>query len=428
MSETPQGKGMTRTELAEFVAAQVKQFIGTEMAGLIQQNIEASVAPLRQKVTDWGARIVGGGGASKDLTREPGVALARCVRATAAAKHQGSGPDGAVSILRMWGDTDLADSWASARQKALAAGDATAGGFLVPTEFSQDFIAYLRSVAVMRKLGVPTITMSSGTLKIGKGTAGATASYIGENTNAPKSQLATGQIELTFKKLACLTPVSNDLTRYSSPGSDVIVRNDLTAAMALKEDSMFIRGNGTDGSPRGLSYWAPAANKIAANVTMSLQNTVADLGKLMQQLMGADIPMLKPVWIFAPRIYNYLVTLLNTQGNFVFRDELTQAKTLWGYPFGVTNGVPTNLNTTGAGSNDESEVYFFDVAQAIIGEAQNMLVDASSEAAYYDGSQVQAAFSLDQTVIRAIAEHDFAMRYAGAVALLTGVDWAPGSV
>lgn len=418
---------MTRAELAEFVSNQVKEFVGNQMADLIRKNVEESVAPLREKVTNWSEKITAGMSKPVAKTREPGIALARCVRATAASKFHGMGVDGAVNILRNWGDTDLADEWADARKKALAAGDATAGGFLVPTQFSQDFIALLRSATVMRKLGVPTLQLPTGTIKIGKATAGATAGYIGENTNAPKSQLATGQITLTFKKLACLTPVSNDLLRYSSPGADTIVRNDLIAAMAVTEDGAFIRGNGMDGSPRGLNFWAPNANKIASNGTVSNQNTASDLGKLMQQLMGADIPMVKPCWIMAPRTRNYLITLQNTNGAFVYKDEMAGG-TLWGYPYGITTGVPTNLDTSAAGNLNESEIYFVDVMQGIIGEAETIMVDASQEAAYNDGSTVQAAFSLDQTVVRALAEHDFVMRYDKAVAVLTQVTWQPGSV
>lgn len=418
---------MSRTQLGEFVSAQIRDYLGKELADVVRKSIEETVAPLRQQVTDWGAKITSGAAPAKKVEREPGLALARCLRATAAAKFQGGGADSAVKILRQWGDADLADIWSEARQKALAAGDATAGGFLVPVQFSQEFIQLLRSATVMRKLGVPTLPLPTGTVKIGKATAGTTAGYIGENTNAPKSQLATGQLTLTFKKLACLTPVSNDLLRYSSPGADAIVRNDLIAAMTLREDAAFIRGNGTDGSPKGVYYWVPAANRILANATVNLQNVATDLGKLMQQLMGADIPMTNPVWIMAPRIKNFLITLQNSQGNFVFKDEMVQG-TLWGYRYAVTTGIPTNLDATGSATNDESELYFLDASQCVIGEAENLTVDASQEAAYYDGNSVQAAFSLDQTVVRALAEHDFAMRYEGAGAILTGVDWAPGSV
>lgn len=426
MSE--QKQGMTRQQLADFVSGQIKDYIGKELADKVKENIASAVEPLRQQVTSWGEKITGKSESkATKIEREPGMALARCIRATAAAKFRQQGPEGAISILKQWGDNDLAEKWAEAREKALSVGDATAGGFLVPTQFSQDFIALLRSATVMRKLGVPTLQLPVGTIKLPKQTAGATAGYIGENSNAPKSQLAVGQITLTFKKLAVLTPVSNDLLRYSSPGADTIVRNDLIAAMALKEDAAFLRGDGTDGSPKGLKNWVNAGNKIDANTTVNNQNVATDLGKLMQKLMEADIPMTSPRWVMAPRVKNFLMTLQNSQGNWVYKDEMSGG-TLWGYPYAITTGVPTNLDYTGAATNDESEIYFFDAAQCVIGEAENLSVDASQEAAYHDGNSVQAAFSLDQTVVRALAEHDFVVRYEKAIALLQGVDWAPGSV
>jgi len=429
MSET---KTMTRPELSEFVSATVRGMLGSEMADLIRENIEKAVGPLRQQVTDYGAKIASA--ASPYVARperEKGLALARCVRAVAAAKLNGSGVEGAVGILRTWGDTDLAEAWVAARQKALTAGDATAGGTLVPTQFSTDFIELLRSVAVMRKLGVTTLPLPVGNITLPKATGGATAGYIGETSsdNIAKSQLSTGDISLKFKKLAVLTPISNSLLRYSSPGADAIVRNDLLAAMAVKEDGAFIRGQGSDASPKGLYWWAPGGNRIAANTTVNAQNVATDLGKLIEKLLSADVPMIKPAWILAPRVYAFLVTVQASATSwFMYRDEMVQNKTLWGYPFAITTGVPTNLDATGAGNNDESELYFFDAGQAIIGEAEGVMVDTSSEAAYHDGSAVQAAFSKDQTVVRAIAEHDFAMRHDLATAVLTGVDWKPGSI
>ena len=429
-------KVMTRGQLAEMVQAQVKDFIGAELAELIRKNIEEAVTPLRQKMTSWGEKVTDRAAEPsvaanwKDVppgTDTRGLALSRCVRASALARINGMGPEGAIQVLRSWGDKNLAEMWADARSKAMTAGDATAGGYLVPTQFINDFIGVLRSKTVIRALGTPTIPIA-GTAEIPKATAGATANYGGENTNAPKSEVSTGQLTLSFKKLRSLVPIGNSLLRYNAIGADVIVRNDMSAAMSTTEDSKFIRGDGTDGSPKGLRYWAVNANVIAANTTLSLANTFSDLGKLMQQLMGADIPMSRPSWIFAPRIYNFLVTILNSNGVPAFKDEMVSSKTLWGYPFGVTTGIPTNLDFTGSDTDDESEVYFVDIDQCLIGEGETMSIEASREAAYHDGSAVQSAWSRDETVVRAIAEHDFVLRYDKAVAILAGVDWAPGSV
>lgn len=410
----------------------IKDLCGPIVAEAVDASVKAQVDPIRAEQTGLFTRMLAGVSqppVAKEVPfAEKGLALARCIRATAASKMRGTGADGAIQILRGWGNADLAEAWADARQKAMAAGDATAGGFLVPTQFSAEVIEYLRARAVVRRLNARTIPVPTGTLKVPKLSGGATAYYIGENANATKSEPTTGQLTLTFKKLVTLVPMSNDLLRYNSVGADAMVRDDVVNAMRVREDSAFIRDTGSDSTPKGLRYWANTANVLAANGTVSVQNTFTDLGKLIQKLLEADIPMISPGWLIAPRIEIFLRTLLySSTGIPVFRDEMAQGR-LMGYPYASTTSIPTNLNTSGAGSNDESEIYLVDFAQALIGESMNLLVDSSQEAAYYDGSSVIAAFSQDQTVVRAIAEHDFGMRHDKAIAVLTEVDWAPGSV
>jgi HK97 family phage major capsid protein len=153
---------------------------------------------------------------------------------------------------------------------------------------------------------------------------------------------------------------------------------------------------------------------------VSLANTTTDLGRLILTLENANIPLMRGGWLFGPRAKHYLMTVQNSTGFFVYRDEMLRG-TLWGYPFAVTTTIPTNL-TDNTGT-DESEVYFGDFDEAIIGESANLIVDASQEAAYFDGSEVVSAYSKDQTVVRAIEEHDFALRRDTAFAVLVGVRW-----
>jgi HK97 family phage major capsid protein len=167
-----------------------------------------------------------------------------------------------------------------------------------------------------------------------------------------------------------------------------------------------------------------ADQKIAANSTVNLANITDDLGQLVVKLKSADIPMISPGWVMAPRTETKLATIQNANGVFAFRDEIIRG-TLWGWPIGTTTNVPITLDTSGSGNDNESEVYLVDFAQVLIGESQGLLVDSSQEAAYHDGSNIQAAFSLDQTVVRAIAEHDLGMRHDKAVAMLTQVTWTP---
>ncbi len=308
-------------------------------------------------------------------------------------------------------------------KRALAASDGPAGGFAVADEWSQDIIEFLRPQSVVIKMGGPTIPMTTGTLRLPRISGGATATYIGENVAAPKTQQTFGQVVANYKKLAALVPISNDLLRYASPNAETMIRNDLVAAMAQRADLAAIRDNGTASTPKGIRYWAPSANVISAQTGQALSTTIQDLGKLLVQLRVNNVRFLNPGWLIAPRIWNFLLTVTNTNGFYVFRDEMLSTGKLWGYPFQVTSQIPVNLTDVSAGTAG-SEVYLADFADVVICQATQLLVDSSTEAAYVDGSNTNAAFSLDQMVIRTILEHDIVARHDFSIAVLTGMTWA----
>lgn len=410
---------MTPEQLNKHIETQVipliKETIGTIVSDLVQEQLAKSSAPPL-----WTKHFFADEKSEAEKpARAKGVAFGRIVRATAIAKKQGGGVDFAEKLLTSWGDADLAKALVDTQTKALAASVATDGGFLVPPEYSTDVIELRRAATVVRRLGPREIGMTTGTLNIPKQTAGATGSYIGENTNITKSQPTVGNVTLTWKKLAVLVPFSNDLLRYAAVSADAFVRDDIVRSLAVTEDAALLRSDGTAGQPKGLRFWAPGANLIAANGTVSLANTVTDFGKLILQLKKNNVPITKGAWILSPRTEFYLQTVQNANGYFAFRDEMVQRQTIWGYPYAVSTSVPETL--TSGSNTDASEVYFVNFDDAVIGDSQRLIIDVSSEAAYHDGSSVVAAFSQDQTVVRAIAEHDFAMRDVNAVALLTGV-------
>ena len=356
--------------------------------------------------SDWPELLTG---AKRGDAARSGLGFARLVRALAAGR-------GNAQHAAHFADTVLRDSVVA---KALAAGSGTAGGFLVPDDIASDVIEALRPVSVVRAAGAAVVPMEGGTLLMPRLAGGAIADYVGENQALPRSEPTFSQIRMTARKLAAIVPVSNDLLRQTRGAADRIVRDDLVAALGQREDAAFLRDPGLGNAPKGLRWWAPAGNVFAANGTVSLANTTADLGKLVLALKQANSRMRTPAWFMAPRTEQYLLTLRDTSGRFVYRDEMVTGS-LWGYRVQVSTQIPVTL---GAGA--ESEIILADMADAVIAEQPGLLVDASPDAAYHDGTGLVAAFSLDQTVVRCIALHDFAMRNDASVAVLTGVTWAP---
>jgi HK97 family phage major capsid protein len=394
--------------MSQMTTDQLKALVKELLKDVWALELEPQWKAQQAQHQNWMKELLSGG--HKEDKPEKGQMVARMIRALAAAK----------------GDPEKAQAWAKKHWddenvvKALAAGDAVSGGFLIPEQYSADIIELLRAVAIVRKLNPIQIPMPMGTLTLPKMTGGATASYVGENRNIPVTQPQFGALRLVYKKLAALVPISNDLLRYNAYGVDAIVRDDLVAAFATREDLAFIRDDGSQFTPKGLRYWAPAPNVLDANATVNLANVTFDLARLVLQLESANVRMLRPAWILSPRSKMYLMTVRDGSGNFAFRDEMMVGR-LWTFPFGSTTQIPENLG----GGGDESEVYLVDMADAVIGDATSIIIDTSTEAAYHDGSQVIAAFSQDQTVVRAILQHDFGMRHDASVAVLQKVKWAP---
>lgn len=359
---------------------------------------------------------------------DKGRRAARYIMALAGSQlmaKQGKPMSAAEYAKTIFKDEKLADDIESGMQKALAAGDATAGGFIVREEVSSEIIELLRPNSVVRLLNPRMMDMDTGTLTLPKVTGGVTAAYVGENQNITKQELTFGQVKATAKKIAALVPISNDLIRRADASAEGIVRDDLVASIAQVSDLAFIRNAGTAFSPKGLKYWATAANTLNAAVSTgnpSLANITTDLGAMILALTGGDSKMLQPGWLFSDRSWIALMTIRDSNGNFAFREEMVGG-TLWGWPFQWTSQIPDNLDASGDTDSDESEVYLADFSDVIIAESTNMLIDASSEAAYHDGSAVVASFSLDQTVIRAILEHDLVMRHDTNVIVMEEVTW-----
>lgn len=292
------------------------------------------------------------------------------------------------------------------------------GGFLVNTAYSADFIDLLRPRVVVRRLGARSIPMPEGNLTMRKKTQGTTAGYVGERTAAPTTDLQVGTMTMAAKTLRALVPITNQLIRRASMGVVQMVRDDLLEGVAVKEDAIFIRNTGDALTPNGVAALMPAGNKIVMTANPNLVTITADLMKVRLKVINANVPMISCGWIMSPRSKMHLETIRDGNGNIAF-PEIGANGTLYGYPIGMTTSVPDNL---GAGGN-ESEVYFGDFSQLLIGDTEAVTIASSDTAAYDDAGTIRSAFSNDETVVRLIAEHDTGTRYAVAFAMLTGVTW-----
>jgi HK97 family phage major capsid protein len=300
------------------------------------------------------------------------------------------------------------------------------GGALIPQDFMAELIELLRAVVVVREAGPMTVQMPMGNLTIPRLAAGSTAMYQGELDDISITEQLFDDLNLIAKKLTAMVPVSNDLIRRAPIGVEAIIRDDLLQGIARKEDIQFIRSDGTNKGPVGWRSLVLAANLIVVPALGATPPAGADLNAVVTALASMKLllvngmsRMIRPTWFMAPIILEYIRTRRDSVGGFYYRDEIA-AGTLDGFPFFTSQQIPTNL-----GGGNGSEIYLVDMADAVIGDTLNIMVDASDVAAYYgtDG-KVVSTFQRDQSLFRVITEHDFNMRHLQSLAVATTSDWA----
>ena len=346
---------------------------------------------------------------------EPGVRMAQMVRLLAAAQgnqHQAA---------------QMAQQGGYSPEVAMALSTVTpgAGGVLVPTNFSSEIIEALRPMSIVRKMGTRSLPLNNGNLTQPRITGNTVVTYIGTEQDIPITGMTFADTKLSAKKAAAIVPISNDLIANAgiNPRIDGLVVEDLAVSMGLSEDLHFIRADGTGSLPKGMRYWALPFNVLTAPAVADLTLEKIDLfcGGMMLRIETANVMMKSCGWLMHPRTLRWLQTLRDGNGNKAYPEIETGY--FKGYPVGLSNQIPVNL---GAGG-DESEFYFVNFADMMIGEDMDLTIAFSNEASYKDADgQMVSAFQRDQTLVKVIAKHDFGPRHVECIVVAVGVKWGAG--
>ena len=330
----------------------------------------------------------------------------------------------AMSIAAGKGDMNLAHKFAADEigDKDVAMAISTAsgsGGALIPEHMANEIIELLRPKSIVRALGARPVPLVNGKVTIPRMAGGATSSYKGENKAQRAESASTDDVKLLAKTQMSIVPISNELIGYAGFNVEQLFLDDMTTAIGKRQDKAWLRDDGTNDTPIGFRKVAMDAGRTQA---WSGDPTLADidvyLDSLILGLMDSDSNMTTPGWGLSPRSFIKLSGLRDGNGNKVY-PEMAKGL-LKGYPFKHTTNIPVNLGT---GAN-ESEIYFADWADVLIGETGEMTIDFSKEATYVDETgTLVSAFSNNQSVLRVVTANDVGFRHLEGLQLGTGVTW-----
>jgi HK97 family phage major capsid protein/HK97 family phage prohead protease len=150
----------------------------------------------------------------------------------------------------------------------------TAGGNLVATELSSDFISLLKNASVLAQTGSTILTGLSGNISIPRAGSQQTSYWIGEGSNVTESDMTIEQVNMTPRTIGAMTDISRKLLIQSSLDVESLVRSSLASSVALEIDRAALYGLGSSSEPLGLHNVTGIATENVGNNDPSFGDVV----------------------------------------------------------------------------------------------------------------------------------------------------------
>lgn len=314
-----------------------------------------------------------------------------------------------VTRAAIAGATTTTAGWA-AELVVLAQGDFLAN--LVPTSVFPKLSNLGSSLAFGPNAGAIKIPSRATTPSIG-------GSFVAEGAPIPVRRLGTTSITLYPHKVGGLAVFSREIAMYSNPAIESIIRENITLDTSINIDGLLLDNTAVSTTrPAGLTN---GVTPLTASTAHSYAAILADLQALTNPFYAVN----------AGRV---LCLLLNpAQGQ-----QLIFAPGPTGVPFGWTQQFTSRFNVIESTSVPAGQVYMIDAADFVsVSGAPEFEVSEEATLHMEDttplnignagtvASPAQSMFQTSQIAIRMLANVTWAMRRAGMVQYMTGVNWGP---
>jgi len=136
-------------------------------------------------------------------------------------------------------------------------GASSAGGALVPIEMQNELIPELLAASVAAKSGVTVVTGLVGNMSWPKHLTGVAGGYLDTEAEASISEetLTFGTVTASPHPLGAAVGITWLGMRQPAISMEATVRGDLVTKLALLKDKSIFKGSGQSGQPRGIVNW-----------------------------------------------------------------------------------------------------------------------------------------------------------------------------
>lgn len=271
-------------------------------------------------------------------------------------------------------------------ERAHSEGSASAGGYLVPDEFSAEIIDLRDEYGMFRRLCQP-FPMGRDTMSIPKRLTGLTAYPVGEATAITESTASWGQVNLTARKWGVLTLVSSELDEDAIVNIGDLLVGEVAYAFATAEDNAGWNGDGT-GTYHGITGFTKLFNDGVGTLAgavdaTSTHDTLAevdatDLAKVFAKLPQYVYMRGRPAFYCSQAAWGLVFQRLIAGAGGISKDDVTGRviHQYLGFPVEIHPSLPSSTGTI----NDTVMLLFGDIGlAAAFGDRRGMTVARSTE-------------------------------------------------
>lgn len=334
----------------------------------------------------------------KSVVLPKGIAFTRYVGALANAK--GNRYE-AAEFAKRWKDSTpeieaiLRTPGDLLEKTAVNAGTTTDTTWAAPlvqyNNMASEFIDYLRPLTILGRIqGFRRVPFKT---KIPRQTAGASVNWVGEGKVKPLTSLAFDSLTLDHHKVAGIIPLTEELVRFSSPSAELLVRDDLAAAIAQFIDVEFIdiTNASTDVSPASITYGltpTQATGTTAAAFRLDVKTMFAGLLASNQQISGGT-------WVMTQQQAVGLMLMQNALGQPEFPGMTITGGTLMGFPVVTSENIPA----AGGSPTDGYPITFVLPGEILLADDGGVTVDMSREASLQMETTPDSPFTASTTLV-----------------------------
>lgn len=262
---------------------------------------------------------------------DKGIGLAMIVRAklvsTHLAKSQGEYV-GTTEILKSWNAPELVQNVAKGMVGTTTDSDYSA---LVNTEILvNEFMDLLKPRTIIDQMkGFRRVPFN---ITVPTKTTGSIVNWVGQAKKKPVSKIGVSKTSLGFAKIAGIVPFSDELSRFSNPSVDQMVRDDLADEIVQFMNDQFIDPTKAETEDSPASVLNGATKIVASGVTADAFKT--DLRKLRSTFITANLSLSGAYYVMSETMASFISDLTDALGNPVFKgmDAPVGQKTIKGIP------------------------------------------------------------------------------------------------